>query len=142
MPAISPWNESPRRSEITEANASPIEEAIGPANFTQASNVPSTQPARVKACGSPAGGANSQALSSHRFASLMALRTAAPSSALTLVREPSAFACCNASVFASFTLMGPSCTVCCISFTVLSPPAVNMLISCCTSAGLGSVLGS
>lgn len=45
MPAISPLNELPRRSEITEASASFIDCATGPANFAHDSSVSSTQPA-------------------------------------------------------------------------------------------------
>ena len=143
MPAISPSpNAPPRRSEITEAKASFIDSATGAANFAHWSMVPSTQPARVSTSGSPGAGLNSQAVSSHRFASLMARRAISPYSALTLVSDPSPLACCNANDFANLTLIGPSSVMCWMSPKVLSPPAVNACIIDLTSAGLGSLLTS
>ena len=143
MPAISPSpNAPPRRSEITEAKASFIDSATGAANFAHWSMVPSTQPARVSTSGSPGAGLNSQAVSSHRFASLIARRADSPSTADTLDAEPEVLACCKAIDLASLTLIGPSSTVRCISPIVLSPPALNAAIICWTSDGLGSRLGS
>ena len=143
MPEISVWNsESPKRCDKIEARASLIDSAIGDANCAQESMHPSTQPARVSTCVSPCAGLNSQAVSSHRFASLMARRAISPYSALTLVSDPSPLACCNANDFASLTLIGPSSVMCWMSPKVLSPPAVNACIIDLTSAGLGSLLTS
>ena len=143
MPATSPSPKaSPSRSDITEATASFIDWATGAANSAHASSVPSTQPERVSSCTSPGTGSNRQTVSSHRFASLTALRASWPCSAFTVRSLPSPFACCNAMEVASLTLMGPSCTVRCISSMVFSPPAVNACIIDCTSAGLGNRLGS
>ena len=139
MPAISPLNELPRRSEITEASASFIDCATGPANFAHDSSVSSTQPARVSICVSPDVGSNVQAVSSHRLASLSARRAMSADCALTVPCEPSAFAFCNAMDLASFTLIGPDSTVCFMSPNVFSPPAVNACMSDCTSSGLGSL---
>ena len=79
----------------------------GEANCAHASIVSSTQPARVSSCVSPCAGLNSQAVSSHRFASLMARLAISPVSAFTLLSDPAPFACCNASDFASLMLIGP-----------------------------------
>ena len=133
---------SQKRCDRIEARASFIDSATGEANCAHASIVSSTQPARVSSCVSPCAGLNSQAVSSHRFASLMARLAILPVSAFTLLSDPAPFACCNASDFASLMLIGPCSTACCISPMVLSPPAVNACIMDLTSSGLGSVLGS
>ena len=79
----------------------------GEANCAHASIVSSTQPARVSSCVSPCAGLNSQAVSSHRFASLMARLAISPVSAFTLLSDPAPFACCNASDFRQFDVDRP-----------------------------------
>ncbi len=144
MPDTSGWmpSSSPKRDDRIEASASFIDCATGEANCAQESSVPFTQSVRVSTFVSPSAGLNSQAVSSHRFASLIARRAISPYSALTLLSEPLPLACCNASDFASLTLMGPSCAMRSISPMVFRPPAVNACIMDCTSDGLGSSLGS
>ena len=140
-PAISPPNVSPNRSETTEASASFIAEATGAANVAHELSVPLTQSARVSTSGSPGAGSKAHALSSHRFASLAARRTLAASCALTVCQDSSSLARSSAMVLASFTLIGPRSTACCISISELRPPSVKAFIIARTSSGLGRLSG-
>ncbi len=138
MPVISPCMASPRRSEITDVSASFMDRATGAAKLAHESMVPSTQLSRVNASASPAGGLNSQAVSSHKFTSLMMRRICAPSVADTLVSLPDALACCNASDLASAILMGPWSTAFCMPVNELRPPAFIACIIARMRAGSGN----
>ena len=85
--------------------ASAIDEATGEANLAHCSMVPLSQLERVSTLASPSTGLNSVAVSSHRFASLIARRIVSPSPAVTTCSLSSPLTYCPAIVFAMFTSM-------------------------------------